>query len=782
MAANRRLQLSAMLKHSWAGLAAAIPNLALLISLGAVGAYVALERELPPVDQLAQTRLAQPLQIYSHDGQRIAEFGDQRRIPLDGDALPKHLVQAILAAEDASFFDHPGFDTRSLLRAAWQLLRTGEPNQGGSTITMQVARNFFLSQEKTFLRKALEILLAIRIEQNLSKDQILGLYVNKIFLGNRAYGFGAAALIYYGRPVDSLTVSQVAMLAGLPKAPSRDNPLVNPRRAVERRDYVLGRMYVLGYLDADDYRLALAQPDAAGHYGFTPEVEADYVAEMARAWMLERYGESAYENGYRVITTIDSGQQRAANRALQAGLLAYDRRHGFRGPVTKIPASALADPAQMQARLRALPGAGALRPAVRLPNGKYALGTQYVTLVDGGTDRFGVNWQASSGDVVYLAHSPDGWKLAQPPAVEGAFVALQPDSGAITALVGGYDFNRSHFNRAVQAQRQPGSTFKPFIYAAALATGYTAASIVNDAPVAFPADTPDGYWRPENYTGRFYGPTRLREALAQSRNLVSVRLLNAVGVDFARRYILRFGFAAERLPPNLSLALGTASVTPLELAAAYAVIANGGYRVNPYIVEQVLDSQGAVLWQAPRVVLCEADCETEPALADLVTQAPRALPATDAYILNSMLRDVIDHGTAVRAKSLGRPDLAGKTGTTNDEHDAWFAGFNKALLAIAWVGFDQPRSLGRGETGARTALPIWMNFTSAVLPDLPVSSPPIPNGLVSLRVDRHSGQRTTSSGPDTLFEWFTADRLPPALSFQPEPPAAPSGTPESVLF
>ncbi len=772
-----------MLKRFWSCLAAALPNLAMVISLGTIAVYVELERELPPVDQLARTRLAQPLQVYSNDGQRIAEFGDQRRIPLDGYALPESLVHAILAAEDANFFDHPGFDTSSLLRAAWQLLRTGEPNQGGSTITMQVARNFFLSQEKTFLRKALEILLAIRIEQNLSKDQILGLYVNKIFLGNRAYGFGAAALLYYGRPVDQLSVAEVALLAGLPKAPSRDNPLVNPQRAVERRNYVLGRMYALGSLSADDYRLALEHVDTAGHYGFTPQIEADYVAEMARAWMLERYGDSAYENGYRVITTVDSAQQRAANQALRSGLLAYDRRHGFRGPATRIPAAELADPARRQARLRALPSTGDLQPAVRLPSGEFVLGTdEHLKLPEEGADSFGAHWHASSGDVVYLTHAPDGWKLAQPPQVEGAFVALQPNSGAVTALVGGYDFNRSHFNRAVQAQRQPGSTFKPFIYAAALATGYTAASIINDAPVAFPADTPDGYWRPENYTGRFYGPTRLREALAQSRNLVSVRLLNAVGVDFTRRYSLRFGFAAERLPPNLSLALGTASVTPLELAGAYAVIANGGYRVNPYVVEKVLDSDGKVLWQAPRVVLCEADCETKPSVADVVVQAPRVLPATDAYILNSMLQDVIDHGTAVRAKSLGRPDLAGKTGTTNDERDAWFAGFNSALLAIAWVGFDQPRSLGKGETGARAALPIWMNFMSTVLPDLPVSSPPIPNGLVSLRVDRHSGQRTTNSGPDTLFEWFTADRLPPALSFQPEQPAAPSGTQESALF
>lgn len=771
-----------MLKRFVSGLVSALPNLALLISLAAVGGYVGLERELPPVDQLAQTRLAQPLQIYSQDGRRIAEFGDQRRVPLDGNALPAPLVQAILAAEDAHFFDHPGFDTGSLMRAAWQLLRSGELRQGGSTITMQVARNFFLSQEKTFRRKAVEILLAIRIEQNLSKDQILGLYVNKIFLGNRAYGFGAAALLYYGRPVDQLTIAEVALLAGLPKAPSRDNPLVNSQRAVERRNYVLGRMHALGYLSAGDYRLAMEQVDTAGHYSFAPDVEADYVAEMARAWMLERYGDSAYENGYRVITTVDSGQQRAANRAVRAGLLAYDRRHGFRGPVTRIAASELADPVRLQARLRSLPSVGDLQPAVRLPSGEYVLSAGSTRLTDDATDRFGAHWRPTSGDVVYLAHGPDGWQLAQPPQVEGAFVALRPDSGAVTALVGGYDFNRSHFNRAVQAQRQPGSTFKPFIYAAALATGYTAASIINDAPVAFPGNTPDSYWRPENYTGRFYGPTRLREGLVQSRNLVSVRLLNAVGVDFTRRYILRFGFAAERLPANLSLALGTASVTTLELAAAYAVIANGGYRVNPYIVDRVLDSDGKVLWQAPRVVLCEADCETDPATTDLVAQAPRVLPATDAYILNSMLQDVIDHGTAVRAKSLGRPDLAGKTGTTNDERDAWFAGFNKALLAIAWVGFDQPRSLGKGETGARAALPIWMNFMSALLPELPVSSSPIPNGLVSLRVDRHSGQRTANGGPDTLFEWFSADRLPAALTFPPAQPAAPSGTQESALF
>lgn len=771
-----------MLRRMAIGVVSALPNLALLGLLGIVGVYIGLEQALPPVDQLAQTRLALPLQIYSQDGQRIAEFGDQRRVPLDGNALPPRLVQAILAAEDANFFEHPGFDTGSLARAAWQLVRTGQLRQGGSTITMQVARNFFLSQEKTFLRKALEILLAIRIEQNLSKDQILGLYVNKIFLGNRAYGFGAAALLYYGRPVQQLTVAEVALLAGLPKAPSRDNPLANPQRAVARRNYVLGRMYALHYLSADEYRLALEHVDGAGHYGFTPQLEADYVAEMARAWMLERYGERAYEAGYRVMTTLDGRQQRAADRALRAGLLAYDRRHGFRGAADTVPASVLADPQQLQARLRAMPHVGDLQPAVYLPTGRYMVAAEDAPLSIDPTDRFGARWRPRSGDVVYLVHGPNGWQLAQPPQVEGAFVALRPDSGAISALVGGYDFNRSHFNRVMQAQRQPGSTFKPFIYAAALATGYTAASIINDAPVAFPADTPDGYWRPENYTGRFYGPTRLREALAQSRNLVSVRLLDAVGVDFTRRYSMRFGFVAQRLPSNLSLALGTASVTPLELAAAYAVIANGGYRVTPYFVERVLDPDGKVLWQAPPVVPCEMDCEPDPTAGDAIAPAPRVVPATDAYILNSMLQDVIDHGTAVRAKALGRPDLAGKTGTTNDEHDAWFVGFNGAVLATAWVGFDQPRSLGKGETGSRAALPIWMDFISALLPGLPVSSPPIPNGLVSLRVDRHSGQRTADNGPDTLFEWFSADRLPPALSFQPARPLAQPGPAESVLF
>jgi penicillin-binding protein 1A len=760
-------------------LAAAAANIALLAALAASTLYVALERRLPPVEQLAHTQLAQPLQIYTRDGLRMAEFGDQRRIPLASANLPAGLVQAILAAEDANFFDHPGFDTGSLLRAAWRLARSGERRQGGSTITMQVARNFFLTQEKTFLRKALEILLAVRIEQSLTKDQILGLYVDKIFLGNRAYGFGAAAQIYYGRPIEQLAVAEIAMLAGLPKAPSRDNPLINPQRATERRNYVLGRMHTLGYLDDAAYQQAIAHVDTAGLYGFTPEVEAPFVAEMARAWMLERFGESAYAAGYRVFTTIDSRQQHAANAAMRAGLRAYDQRHGVRGPIARLPSATLADPRRLQAALRALPAIGDTQPAAFVPTGNVVLGpdgaTVPVTDVTIGAAR---RWQPGSGDVVYLARDGKGWTLAQPPEVEGAFIAMQPETGAITALVGGYDFRRSPFNRAVQAERQPGSTFKPFIYAAALATGYTAASVINDAPVAFPADTPDGYWRPENYTGRFYGPTRLREALAQSRNLVSVRLLHSVGVDFTRRYCLRFGFSSERLPDNLSLALGTASTTPLEMATAYAVIANGGYRIAPSYVDTVVDRDGNVVWRAPRPVLCERDCDTGD---DGAALAPRVLPATDAFILNSMLQDVIDHGTATRARSLGRPDLAGKTGTTNDERDAWFVGFNRNLLAVTWVGFDSPRSLGKGETGARAALPIWMDFMSAVLPSVPADPHPIPSGLVSLRVDQHSGQRRDDDGPGSYFEWFSADRPPPAAS-TPTQSQAPAAVSESSLF
>ena len=757
-------------------------GVASLLAIGAVAFYLKLDGKLPSVDELERVRLAQPLQVYTSDGKRLAEFGDERRIPIDDKQLPPVLVQAILAAEDNRFFEHPGFDTLGLARATWELVRTGELHQGGSTITMQVARNFFLGREKTFRRKAREILLAVRIEQNFSKDQILGLYVNKVFLGQRAYGFGAAAQFYYGRPVEQLHVAEVAMLAGLPKAPSRDNPLVNPRRALERRNYVLGRMHALGYIDSDQYQQALEYPDRAGRYGFAPELDAPDVAEMARAWAIQRFGEDAYAAGYRIITTINSTQQSRATRALRAGLLAYDRRHGFRGVAARLAPGELADPTRLLAALNSLPGVADLRAAALRPDGKFVLAPtgEAVSAAAITGSGLGAHFQPASGDVVYLAATPTGWEIAQPPQVEGAFVALQPGSGAITALVGGYDFRRSKFNRAAQAQRQPGSTFKPFIYSAALAAGYTAASVINDAPVAYPANVVGGLWRPQNYTGRHYGPTRLREALTHSRNVVSVRLLDAVGVGFTWRYCLRFGFTPDALPRNLSLALGTGSITPLELTAAYAPFANGGYRISPHVVERVLDAQGATVWQAPRVVPCDADCDAVAATDAL--PAPRAIPAGDAYIVYTMLQDVIQNGTAVRAKRLGRTDLAGKTGTTNDERDAWFVGFNQALLATAWVGFDQPRSLGKGETGARAALPVWMDFMTAVLPQVTVAAAPVPPGVVSMRIDRHSGRRTDPGAPDGMFEWFTQDRLPAAAQIGGDGLASPSQSTEATLF
>lgn len=753
-----------------------------LLAIAAVAFYLNLERGLPSVDELEQVQLAQPLQVYTHDGKRLAEFGDERRIPIDHRHLPPLLVQAILAAEDSRFFEHPGFDSRGLARAAWELVRTGEPQQGGSTITMQVARNFFLSREKTFLRKAREILLAVRIEQNFSKEQILGLYVNKIFLGGRAYGFGAASQLYFGRPLEQLDVAEVALLAGLPKAPSRDNPLASRHRARERRDYVLGRMHALGYLDDAAYQRALEYPDTTGRYGFDAELDAPDVAEMARAWAIQRYGHAAYTAGYRIFTTVDSGQQDAATRALRAGLQNYDRRHGYRGAAARLTPAELADPARRLALLKRMPRAGELRAAVRLTEGDWQLAPNGEVVAASRIDAggFGHQFRPAAGDVVYLVATDRGWAATQPPQVEGAFVALEPSSGAISALVGGYDFQRSKFNRALQARRQPGSTFKPFIYAAALAAGYTTASVINDAPVAYPANVEGGFWRPGNYTGRFYGPTRLREALAHSRNVVAVRLLDAIGVDYTRRYCLRFGFAPDSLPPSLSLALGTAEVTPLELAAAYGPLANGGYRITPYLVERVLDAQGAVVWQAPRVVPCEADCDsvttadTQPAL--------RAIPATDAYLLYSMLQDVIATGTGVRARSLGRPDLAGKTGTTNDERDAWFIGFNSSLLALSWVGFDQPRSLGKGETGSRAALPIWMDFMATQLRKQPAVAMAIPDGIVSMRIDRHTGLLAQAGTPDSVFEWFSADRLPVAADAGSQDLAYPHHPTEATLF
>ncbi|WP_297528324.1 penicillin-binding protein 1A [Thiohalobacter sp.] len=785
-------------------LAAGLAVFALLGFLAAGAVYFFIVPQLPSVEALRDVQFQVPLRVYSADGGLIAEFGEKRRIPVRYEELPPQLVQAFLAAEDDRFFEHPGVDYQGLLRAGFELLRTGEKRQGGSTITMQVARNFFLSREKTYLRKLTEILLALKIERELSKEEILELYLNKIYLGQRAYGVGAAAQIYYGRPLAELSLPQMAMIAGLPKAPSRDNPVTNPERARIRRDYVLGRMYHLGFIDAEQYRAALAAEEAPAAPPERNQVEAPYVAEMARAEVVARFGEeAAYSRGYRVVTTIDAVRQAAANAALRRALLAYDQRHGYRGPEARLelPEDPRAAEAAARAALGKVPAVGGLPPAVVL-----AVADREAELLLADGQRVTLGWEALSwarpyldhnrrgkapavaadvlavGDRVRLQALPEGgWRLAQVPAVEGALLAVEPDTGAVQALAGGFDFFRSKFNRAAQARRQPGSSFKPIIYSAALERGFTPASILNDAPVVFDDPALESAWRPENYSGRFYGPTRLREALTHSRNLVSIRLLRAIGVPWAVEYAQRFGFRPDQLPANLSLALGSGSVTPLDMARAYSVFANGGFRVAPYVIDRIYQGDAEVpVYRAEPARACR-DCppvddnEAAPAAPAGEAQAglpsppraPRVIEARNAWIMHSMLQDVVRRGTGRRALTLGRSDIAGKTGTTNDQRDAWFCGYSPALVAVAWVGFDEVAPLGRGETGGRAALPMWIDFMQAALAGVPEIHRDPPPGLVTVRIDPRTG---LLAAPDqnALFEVFREEFVPREQS-RPEP-------------
>ncbi len=810
---------------------------ALLLGLILVAAaYLYIEPRLPPVDALQDVRLQVPLRIFTADRRLIGEFGEKRRIPVTYATTPKRMIQALLAAEDDRFFHHPGVDYQGLLRAAYELIRTGQKRQGGSTITMQVARNFFLSRKKTYLRKLTEIFLALKIEHELTKQQILELYMNKIYLGHRAYGVGAAAQVYYGRDLDQLSLPEIAMIAGLPKAPSRDNPITDPRRALRRRNYVLGRMHELGFISDAEYRAALATPDDARLHTATSEVDAPYVSEMVRAQMVARYGAEAYTGGYQVVTTIDSRLEAAATRALRRALLAYDRRHGYRGAVAQVDFPPGADAGQLAALIADRPPVGGLRAALVT-----AVAERSFTAVLKDASQVRVDWPGMAwarpyetvnrrgpkptraadlvqpGDVVYLERRGDDWWLAQPPQVEGALIAVRPGDGAVLALSGGFDFARSKFNRVTQARRQPGSSFKPFIYSAALEKGFTAASVLNDAPVVFDDPGLERAWRPENYEGRFYGPTRLREALVHSRNLVSIRLLRAIGVDYAIDYATRFGFRRQQLPRNLSLALGSGSVTPWQMAGAYAVFANGGYRVEPYFIGEIEDSQGKVLYRADPYRVCE-DCaapggETDrhagvvptalhatagapsgdgtqppgPAAAPAAPRvAPRVIPAANDWIMDSMLRDVIRHGTGRRARVLGRHDLAGKTGTTNDQRDAWFCGFTPRLVTISWVGFDDLLPLGNRETGARAALPMWIDFMRAALAGIPEDHRDPPPGLVTVRIDPATGQLAPAGAGDAIFETFREGHVPTRVSQAPPPtattPAGDTGDGEEPLF
>ena len=766
---------------------------ALLLSIS--GAFLYLSPNLPSVDSLRSIQLQIPLRVYSADDKLIAEFGEMRRSPIRFDDIPQAFIHALLAAEDDNFANHYGVDITGLMRAATQLLKSGQIQTGGSTITMQVAKNYFLTSERSFSRKINEILLALQIERELSKNEILELYVNKIYLGNRAYGIEAAAQVYYGKPISELSVAQLAMIAGLPKAPSAFNPLVNPARSKERRDWILGRMYRLGSLDESSYRQALAEPETARYHGATPELDASYIAEMARAEMVGRFGSAAYTDGFRVYTTVSSERQIAANNALNSGLIEYDQRHGYRGPEANLANAPRDTWLQELAKYRSLSG---LQPAAVTQveaSGILVItrdGQEHTVSWDSmkwarpylGINSMGPRPQRPAdvvkvGDVVRIRWQDEAAVFSQVPQAQAALVSLDPEDGSIEALAGGFSFGQSNYNRAIQAKRQPGSSFKPFIYSAALDAGYTAASLVNDSPIVFVEQGMDRIWRPKNDNNTFLGPIRMREALYKSRNLVSIRLLQTMGVDYTINYITRFGFNAQDLPRNLSLALGTATLTPMEIATGWTTFANGGYKIEPYLIQRIEDREGNLLFEAnparvPPRETQTADVEVHPVQSnpDIADgeQTPAAphfaeqvLDERTAYIMTSMLQDVIKRGTGRRALALGRDDIAGKTGTTNDSIDSWFSGYNADLVTTVWAGFDQPQSLGRNEYGGTVALPIWMNYMGAVLKDMPEHPPAEPDGLLKLRIDTVSGRAATPSTPDAYFEVFKSEDSPPPM-------------------
>lgn len=801
--------------------------------VGLAGLYLYLSPKLPPVESLRQVQLQTPLRVYSSDGKLIGEFGEQRRTPLSFEELPDLYIKALLSAEDAEFYDHSGVSIKGLLRAASQLLKTGEIQSGGSTLTMQLARDFFLSRKQVFSRKFNEILLALQIENELSKEAILELFSNKMFFGNRAYGIQAAAQIYYGKDAKELELHQWAMIVGVLKAPSAYNPLANLERAMIRRNWILGRMLELGHIDQATYEVAINTPDNASYHGATLELYAPYVAELARREAIDRFGEEAYTGGYKVYTTINSRLQAAAQNAVVEGLLTYDWRHGYRGPEAQW-GEPPQDLAPWVEALDELTAYGDLEPAVVTAVNEQSA---QVLLDTGETLELGweqglstarryINENArgalpetasdvvSVGDVIRLYQIEGAWHLRQIPAAQAALVGLDPKNGAIRSLVGGFDFRQSNFNRALQAERQPGSSFKPFVYTAALKNGFTPATLVNDSPIVIEDASLEGAWRPENDGGTFLGPTRLRKALYRSRNLVSIRVLRSIGIDALLETLEQFGFDAEALPRNLSLALGSHALTPLEMARGYAIFANGGYRVEPYLVEKIEDVDGKVIHQARPLTVCRA-CEPEPSeeepeslVADIFTEpppaeasssqwpqaernretiepetpleqppqldlfdesdviipppiAPRVLDEQTAYIIDSMLRDVIARGTGRRARVLDRSDIGGKTGTTNGPRDAWFAGYSPHIVTVAWLGFDQYQMLGRGEYGGSAALPIWINYMRTALEGTPDQVRPQPEGIVTVRIDPENGRRAQPGDPDAIFEIFRAEEVPP---------------------
>jgi penicillin-binding protein 1A len=711
---------------------------------------------LPPLDIVTDYRPKVPLRVYSAEGKLIGEFGEERRSVVSIQQVPKALVDAILAAEDERYFQHKGVDYLGVARAAIANFTHIGPRQGASTITMQVARNFFLSREKTITRKVNEMLLAFKIESSLTKTQILELYINQIYLGQRAYGFASAARIYYGKPLEGLSLAEIAMLAGLPKGPSIFNPVANPARAKLRQQYVLRRMRELNVISAEEQANADKQPLTVTNELNEFAAKADYIAEMVRQAMYERYKEGAYAMGLKVTTTIFVNHQNAANAALRAGLLAYDRRHGYRGPeaYAELPANAteetldfvLTDYLDSEDIYSAV-----VTEATPKRVKAYRRNGEQIEITDAGlkfaaealSDKAGPNQRIRRGAIIRVqADDKKRWAITQLPAAESMLISADPRDGAIRALAGGFDFARSQFNHATQALRQPGSSFKPFIYSASLEKGFGPGSIIDDAPLTFSAAQTGGeVWEPKNYDGTYDGPISMRQALVRSKNLVSIRILQAIGTRYAQDYITRFGFEAKLHPPYLTMALGAGNVTPMQMVGGYSVFANGGYRVKPYFIQRVEDSKGNILF-AEKPVRAKENAE-------------KVIDERNAYIMTNMMRDVVRYGTAAAAMKLGRGDLAGKTGTTNDFLDAWFGGYNAELVAVAWVGYDQPKTLGRNETGGSVALPIWIQYMGAVLKGVAEIPLEAPQGLVGTGTDavyQENGPRGGEASGETPAE------------------------------
>jgi penicillin-binding protein 1A len=734
----------------------------------AVGLVVVLAYpQLPSLEALTAYQPKIPLRIYSAEGVLIGEFGEERRSFVAITEVPQQLKNAIIAAEDERFYEHPGIDYVGVLRAAWANLVAGGRRQGASTITMQVARNFFLSSEKTLTRKLYEALLAFKIEHSLSKEQILELYVNQIYLGQRAYGFAAASQAYYGKALDRLSLAEISMLAGLPKAPSM-NPVSNPTRAKQRQHYVLRRMTELGHIDATQYEDALKAPLRTRREITEYSVHAEYAAEMVRQALAEHYPEEVYTRGFRVYTTIRKADQEAAYAALRAGVLEYDRRHGYRGPEGYVELPATPDDDDIEDALSDHPDNDDLLAAIVLAyDGKQlqaglrsgeriAIQGQGLQFAARALDpKAAPQKRLRKGAIVRVQRDGKNWQILQLPEVEAAFISLDPQDGAIRALVGGFDFGRNKFNHVTQAWRQPGSSFKPFIYSASLEKGFTAATVISDEPVVLEAEqTGSQRWEPKNYDGKFEGPMRMRTALAKSKNMVSIRILDAIGPKYAQEYVTRFGFDAERHPPYLTMALGAGSVTAWQMARAYSVFANGGYLIQPYFIHKMVDDRGNALAVA------------DPRRAG--DEALRVLDPRNAFIMDNMMQDVTRVGTAARAARLGRTDLAGKTGTTNEFVDAWFAGYQPALVAVSWVGFDQPRTLGKNQTGSVVALPVWLGYMEKVLGEYPEMSRSVPEGVVAVPTLQYPAPAAGEA--KTIPEYFYREAIPPPEVLQPPAP------------